>query len=150
MAIQVADRDWHSRRGRGPRHRPDSTMHPHELTDGIQHLLMESQSQAPVCPFKRDNYGHVDSGDVIRAKQLPTEKLQRTEEYTNLKADNRLRPNLRPLRVSYHDSTSKFTRDPRMLGLERLSRGRHTNRTERSYFEHRLVSPACEHSHLHS
>jgi len=41
-------------------------------------------------------------------------------------------------RVSYHDS--KFT------PLER----RHTNRTERSSFEHRLVSPACEHSHLHS
>jgi hypothetical protein len=72
-------------------------MHPHELTDGIEHLMIESQSQAPVCPFKRDNYGHVDSGDVIRAKQQPTEKLQRTEEYT--KADNRLRPNLRPLRL---------------------------------------------------
>ncbi len=36
-----------------------------------------------------------DSGDVIRAKQQPTEELQRTEEYT--KADHRLRPNLRPL-----------------------------------------------------
>ena len=72
-------------------------MHPQELTDGIQHLLMESQSQAPVCPFKRDNNGHVDSGDVIRAKQQPTEELQRTEEYT--KAVNRLRPNLRPLRL---------------------------------------------------
>ena len=70
-------------------------MHPHELTDGIEHLMIESQSQAPVCPFKKDSCGHVDSGDVIRAKQQPTEELQRTEEYT--KADYRLRPNLGPL-----------------------------------------------------
>ncbi len=40
----------------------------------------------------------MDSGDVTRAKQQPTEELQRTEEYT--KADNRLRPNLRPLALS--------------------------------------------------
>ena len=78
-------------------------MHPHELTDGIEHLMIESQSQAPVCPFKKDSCGHVDSGDVIRAKQQPTEELQRTEEYT--KADNRLRPNLRPLRLPAERTT---------------------------------------------
>ena len=74
-------------------------MHPHELTDGIEHVMMESQSHADSLSFycKKDNCGHVDSGDVIRAKQQPTEELQRTEEYT--KADNRLRPNLRPLRL---------------------------------------------------
>ncbi len=75
-------------------------MHPQELTDGIEHVMIESQSQSPVCPFKKDNSGcgHVDSGDAIRAKQQPTEELQRTEEYT--KADNRLRPDLRPLLLS--------------------------------------------------
>jgi hypothetical protein len=84
-------------RGRGPRHRPDSTMHPHELTDGIEHVMIESQSHAGSLSFLEDNCGHVDTGDVIRAKQQPTEELQRTEEHT--KADNRLRPNLRPLRA---------------------------------------------------
>ena len=49
----------------------------------------------PACPFKKDSCGHVDSGDVIRAKQQPTEELQRTEEYT--KADNGLSHNLAPL-----------------------------------------------------
>jgi hypothetical protein len=77
-------------------------MHPQELADGIEHVMIESQSQAPVCPFKKDNCGHVDSGDVIRAKQQPTDSeelhWQRTEEYA--KADNRLRPNLRPLYTS--------------------------------------------------
>ncbi len=59
--------------------------------------MPSSKATPTVCPFlKEDNCGHVDSGDVIRAKQQPTEELQRTEEYT--KADNRLRPNLRPLR----------------------------------------------------
>ena len=47
------------------------------------------------CPFKKDSCGRVDSGDVIGTKQQPTDELQRTKEHT--KADNRLRPNLRPL-----------------------------------------------------
>ena len=37
-----------------------------------------SQSQMPDCPFKKDSCGHVDNGDVVRAKQQPTEQLQRT------------------------------------------------------------------------
>ena len=69
-------------------------MHPQELTDGIQHVMMESLRKLPVCPFKKDSCGHVDSSD---AKQQPTEELQRTKEYT--KADNRLRQNLRPPRL---------------------------------------------------
>ena len=38
-------------RGRGPRHRPGSTMHPQELTDGIEHVMIESQSHADSLSF---------------------------------------------------------------------------------------------------
>ncbi len=47
-------------------------------------MYWRAKAKQTVCPFKKDNCGHVDSGDVIRAKQQPTEELQRTEEYVAL------------------------------------------------------------------
>ncbi len=47
-----------------------------------------------------------------------------------------------PTEIGTRDSN----RDSKFTPLER----RHTDRTEMSYFEHRLVSPACEHCRLHS
>ncbi len=66
----------------------------------------------------------MDSGDVIRAKQQPTEELQRTEEYT--KADNRLRPNLRPLgvydpsRLSQQELTACHVLSTIVTGFEQI------------------------------
>ena len=81
-------------------------MHPQELTDGIQHVMMESQRKLPVCPFKKDSCGHVDSSD---AKQQPTEELQRTKEYTKANYSLRAKSQTSSL-LSMYQSTFEGTR----------------------------------------